>query len=559
MPHLPSTHRLVGVALACLLSGCAAAPPDDSGPMAIRVGALSGTCGGAAANPFAEIQRFEVVVRAPDDNGVLTERARSESALSVGQSNLTVGRVPAGEAREVTLLGYGPGASEPSWFARSKGLRVQKNETTALEVSLMRFDGHSCLEANAPMPNVVFPAVTPMAEGKVLITGGFGFASASALSNPVRDAWIFDTRTGKVTKTSGQMSVGRGGHSAIYLARENQVLLVGGAKEMNVGGGGPPTWTVSQGVNPPYEIYDVETDSFSAPAAVATDPAQKRVFPNLLKLSDDYVVSAGGAVWPVNEQQASTSYLYSDRFDPATETMQNSITLPMSTARGGAAVAELGRTSDGLSKFIFWGGTTTGSVAEVFTESTQIGEGLFDGDYAVKGDVLGGGGLYFPTLTRITDVVDGGATRARFLSAGGVRYDGGASAWQAPRADDVYLVTVDEDDKIINTSRAGSLAVGTFLHGATAVADGAVVLTGGMSGFDNTTAGLQVFEQLAAGDAPAIVTPASSAGFVVRGGHGSLRLENDCVLLFGGIEAWPDLTGSGEAVADVYCPSVLRP
>ncbi len=547
---------------AVLLTGCAVEPAETA-PIALSVKALTGTCGGnAGANPFTEIGSYELVVH--DSDGTQLRRLPASKSGSA----LTIADVPAGSGLTISLLGKVGSASK--WFARRSGQKIVKNTTTTFDMTMMSVESFTCVAPSAgQIVNVLFPAVTPLAGGKVLITGGFTTAKTTGdkieLSGPSDMAWIFDPNSGELRepKDNARLAKPRAAHSAIFLPKSNRVLIVGGAEKMTVDtkAGGPPTWRVSDGVGITYEVFDIATETFVAPDAKSLNFAVKRAFPNLMPLSDDYVVSLGGGLWPAKSTSDKTTYMHSNLYDP-TDGDQGAFVkvgaaLPLNTVRSGASIAFLGTTNDGGSKYLIWGGDSEGIHAEVFAESAMAGDGIFDAGFKVEGDITSiKGGLYFATLTPIGSGknADGDAV-VRFLSVGGARHDG--SNWAAPRKEDAYILEVNEAKKRIKTTRVGGLDAGIYLHAANRTDDGHVLISGGFSDWNKpATFTMKVFD-IAAGT---FSTPTGSDAFIRRGGHGSLTLNNDCVFGFGGVTTFKDLEGAAQqAPSDVYCPGHLLP
>ena len=572
-----------------LLSACAAEQGTTiyiDGPMALSVHALTGTCGGTPnANPFQDVTTIAMSVRGDD----LTNAWKKNISLS-GKS-ITVKEVPAGSGREITLLGKDK-AGQTLWFARKSGVKIVKNTQTDLEMTFMALDNFTCLGLQSgKASSVVFPAVTRIAGGKVLITGGFALAKQSSgtltLAQPQDTAYIFDASTGELRelKSQARMNEGRGGHGAVYLPASNRVLIVGGAREMTspTNKSGPPVWQPAKAANITYEIFDVAEEKFLKPFDASLTYAVKRVFPNLMALSGDFVVSLGGAQWPTSLTAEQQTYLNSDLYDPQAKFdptlnsddtrlgafVKNGAALPLTEVRAGAALAFVGTTSLGVSKYLIWGGGNT--VAEVFTESTSLGDGIFDNTYIVEGDInKKAGSLYFASLTSL------GASSGndgRFLSIGGIRHDG--KKWLPPAADDVYLVvlsTPDKGSKRINTIKVGGLGAGLYMHQASLTDDNHVLVSGGFNKYgEPSSVNMRVFDISAiqtkadmdaavAGKLQLSMTePGTAKNWVKRGGHGAVRLSNDCVLTFGGVTDWVDLLSPGEAASDIYCPLHLDP
>ncbi len=162
-PH-PFSRRLrtIVVVLAMIASsaGCAAEEPDldvgASTPISLSIHGLTSTCGSAGnKNPFSEIKSFDVRVRADD----ISDWKPSSKVPRSGKI-VTIADVPAGDGREITLIGMN-NAGKKLWYARDSGVKIKKNETTSLEMALMALDDFTCLGLDAGgASSVIFPAVT---------------------------------------------------------------------------------------------------------------------------------------------------------------------------------------------------------------------------------------------------------------------------------------------------------------------------------------------------------------------------------------------------------------
>ncbi|MBM4343007.1 MAG: hypothetical protein FJ100_06480 [Deltaproteobacteria bacterium] len=589
-----------------------ASADGGSGGVAAKLVALS-TCGGAAADPFGQIKTLELKVRDGSSGtlkSVLTKAATA--SLGGGKTSASFSAIPAGSPREVTVLGYAAGATTPTWFGRRTGVNIKKNDTTTLDMALMAVEGFTCVGAKN-MPNALFAATTVIDNGRVLISGGFTNASPDGnvvkLESASNRAYIFDPNTGKFTATKGFMQEARAGHAMIYLAKPNQVLIVGGTKKMSVASAGnaPPLWSPGDAANLTYEIFDIATGNFIAGPDQGAH-CKKRVFPNLLALTDDYVVSLGGAPWPHSDTDYyAKSDLYEAKHGPNEPTgrfKDVGNALQLNAVRAGAAVAYVGPTPNGTSRYLVWGGNTVGSTidctsplptalrhAERFKESTEPGTGEFFGDYVLEGDFATAYdsknpkslnrdmALFFPTLTPLGRKDEGGKEAYRFLSVGGARHatyhpqqcspppawEGAILGWQTPSLDDAYILTLVEPTDTTKgrllTKRVAGLGKGVFLHQANLAGTGAVVLTGGFSTFGGDADFSMQYFDIASGKLLGSAQMTAAAKFVLRGGHSALSLRNDCVLLYGGADklASASLNSTSMATSDVYCPKFLIP
>lgn len=574
------TRELGAVVAVCaaLSAACQGQDVDreESADFGVQVAALSGPCGNTAEkNPFSDVKTFQIVVRdrEPGKEGKKPMVAPVSIPLGNGQKAITVPNIPAG-VREVTLLGYAAGALEPSWFGRHRSVKVAKTATSDIHLTIMKLEGFSCV-SQGTMPNVMFPAAVPIANGKVLITGGFGHTGDDAggkdlvLESPKDTAYLYDPAVGQLTQLTQRMKEARAGHAMVYLVKLNKVLIVGGAKKMLVRADGsePPRWKPEDAANLPFEVFDVLKEKFEE--APGKEFVRKRVLPNLMTLSDDSVVVMGGAPWPQIDDPA---YQQSDLFTPRTGGFEDTKgALPLNLSRTGAAVAFMGQTAVGTRKYLIWAGNAARAgdgkntpIAERFKESTDQGQGEFFGDFTIEGDYPAAQSLFFPSLVSLGVSRDAAGTAlddGRFLAVGGVRHDG--SKWLAPSKDDVYLLTVKEKTDTakarITTKRVAGLAAGVYLHQAVAAGPDHVMILGGFSSFDQPASfGLQAFDSVA-GKLLEVGATAASKQFVVRGAHAAVALSNDCVLGFGGTDTWAAMKQNTQVVADIYCPGLLKP
>jgi hypothetical protein len=577
-------------------------PPEPQGGFAVTASAL-GTCSGTAdKNPFSEINGFRLVVRDTNADGtVKPEKIFDETQNRSGQGDITFKGVPAHQNVEVTLQGLTGG--NPSWFARATNVNIVKSTVNSLKVVMMAVEGFSCLPKpnTGPAPAVAFANATRIANGRILLTGGFTSSTANpdgstTLSSPTDAAYLFDPATGAVTKSKGKMVSPRGAHSAVYLPNSNQVLIVGGIglnRSMKVAKDGtPPSWVPADGADPRFEIYDVKSDSFIA--GNGNQFARQRVLPNLMLLGGDYVAAVGGGPWPRNDDQKA--YAQADVFSPkAGGYLEAGDQIAMKRARGGAAMAWMGTTKQGTARYFLWGGNVlkaksqilrdgqppttlevgAGPIAERFEESTQPGSGEMYADFLLKAEDgvnfpgnCGPDGcasaLLFPTLTRVSNAANGDV---RFVSVGGLRVSqtGAEPTWAAADAGEVWLLTVTEPDPaankagVIATRRLPGLASGVYFHNATVAGDNLVV-AGGFSGFGQPAAFQMQALNLSALQWFPTTKLAAAAAFVPRGGAAGIRLNNDCLLQFGGVGSYADLSQANASVlADVYCSKLLLP
>lgn len=167
---------------------------------------------------------------------------------------------------------------------------------------------------------------TPLADGRVLITGGR--ISPAAMSK-TRKAEIYDPATGTFTAT-GDMLTARQDHNAVRLA-DGRVLVFNGGDLFAPLNGDPGT---------PAEIYDPATGTFSATAPLLVE----RDLGSATLLADGRVLIAGGrGCGPCLDLGGGVTTLRDtevvELYDP--QTGQFSATGPMSSSRGLTALLPL--------------------------------------------------------------------------------------------------------------------------------------------------------------------------------------------------------------------------
>jgi hypothetical protein len=600
--------RLAAAGFSCaataLLATCAAAPEPATGGFAMQVSALTGTCGSGSTNsPLGEIRSFKLFVRKPDADGVLQPYPHFSaltSSFNGSSKSITFTGIPADSPLEVSLQGYTQD-SKPAWFARKSALTVNKLETLVVDITLMASEGFTCVQPDAGLYKLAFPVVTKIASDKILITGGFSDYSKDGadfkLAGPVSQAWLFDPAKGTFTD-AGQLKQARGGHSAIYLPKSGKILIAGGANKMAVkaDGSAPPTWTPADAVNPRWEICSLDTNNqlnCSSDDSIQ-DNVKPRVMPNLMLLTADYVVASGGAPWPTTD---SLDFRCADLFDPTLATQVDGGkggfvklkpgALCMNGSRAGAAIAPFSQpTEAGTLHYLIWGGnqfimpsgspsTPPGKVVEEAYESSALGDVKFNDDWQLLGTdgkpateyTEAAGSLFFPTLSSLgpatIDLGDGSPVQKveRFAAIGGTRWKDGV--WAKPSPDDAYLLTVNSAKKTIVIQKMPGLSAGVFLHTATATG-GHVVVGGGLSALTGGGAALTNFEVNPDDPlGPLYVNPdaptTAADAFIKRGALAAQKLSNDCVLMFGGVSDFADLTSpnNGGGASDVYCPGFL--
>lgn len=259
---------------------------------------------------------------------------------------------------------------------------------------------------------------TVLADGRVLVVGGFGAGGAVAaaeLYDPIARSW----------SATGDPVEGRYGHTATLL-RDGRVLVVGGAT-----GGNVSPYAPSASV----ELYDPRSGSWTATASMSTARSEHTA----TLLLNGTVLVAGGKATFGGATLASTEI-----YDPATGSW---------TAAGPMIQARAGHTATWLSdgRVLVAGGSDSGDNFEGIASAE-----LFD---AISGSWIAAENMheahYGDTATLLLDgnvLIAGG-------SSGDV-YDPASGSWTA----------------------TGSMIQARSYHTATLLADGTVLVAGGAFG-----------------------------------------------------------------------------
>ncbi len=546
--------RLQWLASAAVLAGtavgCAELEPATAG-VSVRTAALS-ACSGGAGNAFSEIAELQVTVvhnpSTPDQKPTAFEKRQGLG----GSKTITIGEIPEGTDEDVTLVGYTDG--KPSWFGRRRHVIVNQGQDNPVQLALSKFGGFSCPKADAEYTHRLFPTTTPLGGGKYLIAGGLtstaaGGAASFVSTEASRKAYIYDAWTGKVTKVASLMAAGRGAHAAVLVrgATKNRVLLIGGTQKLTFD---PPA---GSGFGWKYDLQDalqsVEVFEYSATGSPADGTFKtglagmrnKRVFPTANVVSTDglTLICAGGQ-WTSDDKNEYKECEVWDTIADATLAVSNNF---LNIYRAGVASAVV--QSGEVTQLLFYGGARQGEVAELYTSSTGQRDGV--GGNFRKLDVQDTPHSFFPTLTPIGN--------NRFLLIGGVNFEGASFA--APNQANAHLLTVryEGSTPVIDQEAVGGLTVGRYFHTTLAPAGNRVVVLGGFTGTDLTATDDIRYYKAGTG----LIPPDSAGKLTARGGMGAVLLDNDTMLIAGGISAAADLATDQAGTLEVYTPSNLLP
>ncbi len=289
--------RIVGATAALLAAWGLACQPADGLLFKARFGYLPQSVEGACPsqpvakpNYIQEIDLFRVQVSGPD---MAALRRDIPVADLQDQGRIDFEQVPVGADRNVLVAGLL--GKVGLWRGVHLGVNVDPGQTTEVGVLITRLAAMTC--TRSPMTSGrVFPSATTLADGRVLIAGGyFEVADASTSCTGCRaytatpTAEIYNPYDGTFSSV-GDLSEARGLHKAARLA-DGRVLLVGGAGELQYDPAGNfPLQPFLHRVR--MEIFDPATGTFSPGP---DDPEMvTRVFHTATTLADGRVLIAGG-------------------------------------------------------------------------------------------------------------------------------------------------------------------------------------------------------------------------------------------------------------------------
>ncbi|MFT7578635.1 MAG: hypothetical protein ACI9MR_000293 [Myxococcota bacterium] len=538
--------RGVLMGLAGLMMGAVMTPgcdtEDATQPLAFEVSAITGTaCGDPAApspgvNPFADINNVTVVVERRDPLTGVAETIAKESTSLRGAAALQLNAVPEGLGHEVTLFASG---ASGGWYARDLDVDVRRNTDNVVDLLLTRYGSLSCVTSPATAINTMFSSSVTLGDGRILVTGGFTALAGDgrSLIAPTDQAYLFNSATGEV-RSMGSMGAnqGRGGHSMVYLASSDQVLIVGGTTTLGVDdttANGledtqvfPFSYDKTNG-RTDYVLFDVASEQFLVGTEQMSVP---RAFARAHALADGTAVITGGGPWPFDP--ADAGFLNVEVFDPEDNGGQGGFLdvgrgFRSFYSRAGHSLTFLRETEVGLTQLLVWGGTTPerslNHPAEVFRQSGRQRDGV-NGTFV---EVVVDGApsyTYFHEVTRLAG--------ERFLATGGAAFADGAI--QAPAANEAWLLTyVDDPVPTIFAQRVEGMGAGRVFHGATSPDLQHVTVTGGLSGVLALTTDKVMFFDVAAQGAAWRAAPLSET-FAPRGAHQSALSPSGSVLVVGG-------------------------
>ncbi|MBN2361169.1 MAG: hypothetical protein JXR83_17065 [Deltaproteobacteria bacterium] len=284
--------------------------------------------------------------------------ARSDNAIQLDG-------VPAGDPRHLLVSGL-VGESKSAltlWRGAHLGFKVEAGKTVDVPVLMTKLSTMTCTRTPLFSPRM-FGSATPLADGRVLVAGGFHQSSVNPTTF-IRDyvatdtAEIYDPFTGTFSET-GRMTWTRGLHQATRLG-DGRVLIVGGAEKLQFDpayASVPRPFPLQpQQLVPWVEVFDPATGTFTR---LTLDPALQTMlaFHTATTLADGSVLIAGGGP----DVTAATN---------ETILCRGSGAEVVCTAGPRMARHRLGHTATLLDddRVFMWGGVTDSSVAGICTDA----------------------------------------------------------------------------------------------------------------------------------------------------------------------------------------------
>jgi len=537
-----STGGALLASAAMLLTACAQEPTD--GPIRMEVRALgSGACTGSNENPFSTMTNGRVKVTGVDPVSQEFGLIFNET-FSVSGSRLTVPNVPQGNGHKVEFIGTGGGSS---WYGSAPSVNVKAEQDATVEILLTKVGACTQLPVVNPttgadltsFSNVRFPAVTELGDGRVMISGGFQSSDGVKLGSPSNKWFIVNPRTAELqTGTFDANFVGRAAHVAVFLPGTGEVLLTGGATEVDVvtdgsfpinwEGGGSTGLSDAALFTPPASGDLTGQGTWNVLSTGANQSLRvARAFARAAVTSDGLAVITGGGRWPL---EANTDYQRAEVFDPSPSDGSGPKFLNVSSfdsfaRRSGHSLTFI-KNQDGLSYLLAFGGTPDNQIAEVMRQSSRQADGV-DGNYVevtIQGDTPPK--LYFHEMTRLSG--------ERFLLTGGVPH-------AVDKLPDVsqgyaYLLTYSDTDgqapTLTSRNLSDQFSSGRIFHSALSGDFTNVAVLGGFGpgGVALETDKVVFFNV----DDVAFSAAPDNATFLARAGQGGLAMQSGSMIIVGG-------------------------
>lgn len=544
----------------CAVAVCAAATSascggDDAGdgvPISIAVVAPGGNCAAenatqTVADLAAASMRLTVVVHHGEGDREIICDELVDLALDEGVTPLAVDTSVAD--RVDLLVEAFDDAQPPNLVASGVVLGINRRpRLEPLAVLLARAGSSSCTPG--PLATArAFHSATALPNGEVLIIGGVAPAAAGGFAvQPSIE--VYDPGTGLFKTAVGDLPEGRAFHTAMLLDPPSDqsafdVLLVGGVTAADAS---QPVIAVGSETDalPFVPLADARAaDSVIVRYFPWTDPPQVQQMtspPHLLGRLFHTATAAGSEVLVAGGIRAADSGLAETAND--LELISPDAThrgpYPLARARVGAVAAPLGEES-----VLVFGGNLLSDAAELSADAAEI-VALADGQSEAATFEPESVSLVTPVAhATLTPIADG------LLLAGGLQVESGSARTVLETNPVVRLAQVGDSLRVDDV--AGAAFAGAAYHTAALLADGDVLLAGGMPpGCAPPCASDLVLRYSASNH-----SIGSEASLIVgRLGHTATVQESGALLICGGLAEGPTLISASELLAPVTASSV---
>lgn len=220
-----------------------------------------------------------------------------ETSVSIEPASRSVSlpEVPAGENWDLRLTGFisesAYQAGTYTWLGRRRELNISANQSTGAGVLLLAVEAMQCSRTPLGEP-VMLSKATPLADGRVLISGGVERFSAGDCPDcrwgiATRNCTIYDPATGSF-QAAAPLPNARVGHSATLLD-DGRVLVLGGSNRVRLGAATSIDFD-GAGLRDTALIWDPSADRWLETEA----PWGKRAFHSVTRVAPSVYAAVGG-------------------------------------------------------------------------------------------------------------------------------------------------------------------------------------------------------------------------------------------------------------------------
>jgi hypothetical protein len=578
-----STPRILLVAC-FLLCSCGGQPQEDqtTTQVSFSIGALSifchpDECLSVLETPFFKVhlrwgevgeeERLEADVPSPTQQFLLAADPIEVAGLPGDTLVEGIMTIQPGEEGAPVLFSRGSGTTSPDGLALNMHLDGFFHPGAVVQLDT--------LPGN---PNVLFPTATALPDGRILLAGGFTQIEEEddrwAVTGATDRAYIFDPATGEMRQAGNLMTVKRGAHGGALFSDIHAILLVGGTQTLyrDKDESCFPWYfeqATAQSAGTTYEIFDINSETFRLPSDYGLSEGFHltlgipRVFPQVTAGESGSPLISGGGQWqscrtqPETDEDYARIEVFGAKSDGMFSPVFNEANILTSAAIRSAHSAFCLKPEGGNPVHIFWGGSTSGPVAEVYVETgeesldrwgvVQTLQFAHETDYERH--------PFFHAAAVLND--------NEFLVVGGLNFE--QAKLSPPSAEDAWRVRVDEN-LVAHVEPVGGLGQGCYFHSIISPLPGRAVVSGGFAhdgDADNapygnlTNASLRLLGTVKAD----LYTPQGEEPLESAIGAAAAALRSGCLFIGGGLSAFEGhlspLNDGPELQTRGYCPSNL--